>query len=298
MILQKLKILTESCMGECIKLAYRIYTPHFKPVNRQRKDGEERVIVSLTSYGRRVNDVLVFSIYSLLNQTYRPDEIVLWLDRDNWSDEKLPVRLSHLKEKGLLTVRYCDDLRSFKKLVPAIETYPNDIIITVDDDLYCRHNMIERLVEAHKQNPGCIITHRAHRPHVDGNKFSKYNTWDDSISDESQGLVFPTGGAGCLYKKEYLHEDICRKELFMKLTPFADDVWFYFMGILKGTRQIVLKRKGYTYISLDNFYQYFHKHSSLASINCHMNHNDVQIRNTMKHYNLEIRDNKVIKIVK
>ena len=298
MIFRKLRTLTESCVGELIKLGYKIYTPNFKPISRQQKEGEERVVVSLTSYGRRVNDVLAFSIYSLLSQTYRPDEIVLWLDSDNWSDEKLPKRLATLKEKGLISVKYCDDLRSFKKLVPALEAYPHDIIITVDDDLYCRWDMVERLVEAHKQNPGCIITHRAHRPHVEGNQFAAYNTWDDSISDESQGMVFPTGGAGCLYKKEYLYEDICRKDLFMKLTPLADDVWFYFMGVLKSTKQIVLKRKGFVYIGMDNFYQYFHSHSSLASMNCLENQNDVQIRNVMKHYSLEINDRKLVKIKK
>lgn len=296
MIFRKLKTLTESCIGELIKLGYRIYTPNFKPVTRLRKEGEERVIVSLTSYGRRVNDVLAFSIYSLLSQTYRPDEIVLWLDNENWSDDKLPKRLARLKEKGLLTVNYCEDLRSFKKLVPALETYPNDIIITVDDDLYCRWDMIERLVEAHKLNPGYVVTHRAHRPLVKGNQFAEYNTWEDTISNESQGLIFPTGGAGCLYKKEYLYKDICRKDLFMKLTPLADDVWFYFMEVLQGTKQMVLKRKGFVYIGMDNFYQYFHSHSSLASMNCHENQNDIQIRNVMTFYNLEIKDNKITHI--
>lgn len=293
---RKLKTLTESCVGELIKLGYKLYTPNFKPLNRLRVEGEERVIVSLTSYGRRVNNVLAFSIYSLLSQTYRPDEIVLWLDSDNWNDEKLPKRIASLKQKGLLTVKYCEELRSFKKLIPTLETYPNDVIITVDDDLYCRWNMVERLIEAHKQNPGCIITHRAHRPHVEGNQFAEYNTWDDTISDVREGMVFPTGGAGCLYKKEYLYKDICRKDLFMSLTPLADDVWFYFMGVLNGTKQIVLKRNGYTYIGLDNFYQYFHYHSSLASQNCHENQNDVQIRNMMNYYNLEIKDNRVVKV--
>lgn len=104
-------------------------------------------------------------------------------------------------------------------------------------------------------------------------------------------------GAGCLYKKEYLYKDICRKDLFMNLPPpLADDVWFYFMGALNGTKQIVLKRNGYTYISFDNFYQYFHRHSSLASLNCHETQNDVQIKNMMKYYNLEIKNNRVIKV--
>ena len=296
MILRKLKTLIESCFGELIKCAYRIYTPNFEPINRQRREGEERVVVSLTSYGRRVNDVLAFSIYSLLKQSYRPDEIVLWLDTDNWTDEKLPKRLARLKENGLLTVKYCEDLRSFKKLIPALDSYPNDIIITVDDDLYCRKDMIERLIKAHKHNPGCIITHRAHRPYVNGNQFAEYQTWDDKISDVREGLIFPTGGAGCLYKKEYLYKDILRKDLFMSLTPLADDVWFYFMEVLNGTRQIVLKRNGYAYIGLDNFYQFFHYHSSLASQNCRENQNDVQIKNVMKYYNLEIRNNRVVKV--
>lgn len=295
MILRKLKILIESSAGECIKLWYRIYTPNFKQVQRQIKEGEAKVVVSLTSYGRRVGDVLVFSIYSLLSQTYRPDEIVLWLDSDNWNDKQLPKRLVKLKEKGLVTVKYCEDMRSFKKLIPTLEAFPNDIIITVDDDLYFRRNMVERLVEAHKQHPGCIITCRAHRPHVNGNQFAEYNTWDNSITDESHGLVFPTGGAGCLYKKEYLHEDICRKDLFMELTPFADDVWFYFMEVLKGTKQVVLKRDDFICIGLDNFYQYFHNHSSLASMNCHENQNDIQIRNVMQHYDLEVRDGKIVR---
>lgn len=294
-MLHKLKIFIESCLGECIKLRYRIHTPDFKPINRCRKDGEERVVVSLTSYGRRVNDVLSFSIYSLLNQTYRPDEIVLWLDRDNWSDDNLPKRLVRLKEKGLLTIRYCEDLRSFKKLIPSLEEYPNDVIITVDDDLYYKKDLIECLLEAHKKYPGCVITHRAHRPHVDGNQFAAYNSWDDCISDETKGLIFPTGGAGCLYKRDFLYEDICRRDLFMKLTPLADDVWFFFMEVLKGTRQVVLKRNGFVYIALDNFYQLFHAHSSLASMNCHENKNDIQIMNVMKYYNLEIKENMIVR---
>ena len=42
----------------------------------------EKVIVSLTSYLPRIHDVK-YTIYSLLNQNFPPDELILWLDEDS-----------------------------------------------------------------------------------------------------------------------------------------------------------------------------------------------------------------------
>ena len=80
----------------------------------------------------------------------------------------------------------------------------------------------------------------------------------------------------------------------MELCPLADDVWFFFMEILKKTPRVVLKRKGFVYIPLDDFYQFFHKHSSLASQNEQESMNDVQIRDVMMHYGLTVKDGMVV----
>lgn len=276
-------------------MVYRVYTPSFS--NGINKDSirDERVVVSLTSYGRRVREVLPFALYSLYNQTYKADEIVLWLDENNWSDDKLPKRIKKLKDKGLLTVKYWSDIRSYKKLVPSLITYPNDILITVDDDLYYRRDLLERLVMAHKEYPGYVITHRANRVGYNTDSVIPYNDWEDLISDACDNNVFPTGGAGCLYKKEMLYADVTRDDIFMKLSPLADDVWFFFMEILKGTPRMVLKKKGYVFIPVDGFYQYFHDNSSLNSQNNHEDQNDVQIKAIMNYYNLKVKNNCIIK---
>ena len=47
-----------------------------------------------------------------------------------------------------LEIRECDNLRSFKKLVPALQTFPNAFIVTADDDLYFAPNWLETLATA------------------------------------------------------------------------------------------------------------------------------------------------------
>jgi hypothetical protein len=41
--------------------------------------------------------------------------------------------------------------------------------------------------------------------------------------------------AGILYPPGCLHRDATRRDLFLKLCPFSDDMWFYFMARRRGT---------------------------------------------------------------
>lgn len=266
--MRKIRILLAAICGELLKLYYKVglgAIPYGLNLEEERK---EKVIVSFTSYGRRVREVLPFMVISLLRQTYKPDMVLLWLDDEHWSDSNLPLILRQLKTKGL-TIRYCKDIKSYKKLIPTLEEFPDDLIITCDDDIFYRRNMVERLVAEYEKDPSHVYTHRAHRVSFDNDGILKpYNDWEMEISGVGGHLVFPTGVGGCLYKRSLLHKDICREDLFMRLAPKADDVWFYFMEVLRGTECVVLPDKGYVYIPLDIFYQHFHKEASLSATNC------------------------------
>ena len=258
-------------------------------INRQ-EFRQEKVIISLTSYGRRVSKILPYTIISLLRQTYKPDMIVLWLDSDNWNDDNLPKRLVKLKQYGL-TIKYCKDLKSYKKLIPALEMFPNDIIVTCDDDIFYKKDMLGRLMKEYEKDPTRIYAHRAHKlKFSEGGELLPYNDWENQVSGVAGNLVFPTGVAGCLYKRSLLYKDICREDLFMKLAPKADDVWFYFMGLLQHTSRYVLPYQGDICIPLDGFYQYFHRNASLAASNCKESQNDVQIQKVMDYYSIKASD--------
>ena len=98
------------------------------------------------------------------------------------------------------------------------------------------------------------------------------------------------GVGACLYKKELLHEDVTNYSLFTKLSPKADDVWFYFMAILKHTPRKALAYSGSLCYHLDLLYQIRHPEASLMSDNCGGSQNDVQINNVIKHYNINVAD--------
>lgn len=290
--MHKLRILLAAVWGEILKLYYKMGLASVPYGLNREEERKEKVIVSLTSYGRRVEKILPFTIISLLRQTYKPDMVLLWLDDEYWNDGNLPLMLKRLKNKGL-TIRYCKDIKSYTKLIPTLKEYPNDLIVTCDDDMFYRKNMVEQLIKEYMQDPSYIYTHRAHKLLFSSNgQLMLYNDWDLEVSGLKGHSVFPTGVGGCLYKRSLLYKDICREDLFLKLAPRADDVWFYFMEVMQGTECVVLPYKGYVCIPLDAFYQYFHKEASLSATNCKESQNDVQIRNVMAHYNL--RDSNLI----
>lgn len=287
--MHKLRILLAAVWGELLKLYYKMGLASVPYGLNREEVRKEKVIVSLTSYGRRVEKVLPFTIISLLRQTYKPDMVLLWLDNEHWNDDNLPLILKQLKNEGL-TIRYCKDIKSYKKLIPTLNEYPNDLIVTCDDDVFYRKNMVERLIKEYMQNPTHIYVHRAHKLLFSPNgQLMLYNDWDLDVSGLKGHSVFPTGFGGCLYKRSLLYKDICREDLFLKLAPRADDVWFYFMEVMQGTECAVLPYKGYICIPLEFFYQYFHK-ASLSATNCKESQNDVQIRNVMAYYNLRDSD--------
>ena len=135
------------------------------------------IIVSLTSYGDRVVKTLPFTLYSLLTQTLLPGRIVCWLDQQNWNNDNLPHILKKLQRAGV-DFCYTDDLRSYKKLIPALKQYPNNVIITVDDDMYYNSHTIEWLVDAYlKSDKQTVIgTFGRMESSVNGT-YVPYNQW-------------------------------------------------------------------------------------------------------------------------
>ena len=213
-------------------------------IGLNRSPRAEEVIVSLTSYDKRINDVK-YTIYSLLNQTFPPDKLILWLDEDSFPqrEKNLPRDLLELQKFGL-TIDWCENLRPYKKLIPALEKYPDKIIVTADDDIFYRPNWLKILYDAHLENPDCVIAHRAHRIRLDkrGNLFP-YLMWHFEIKPyiilRKCCINFFTSGGGAVIKKSFFHKDISRREIFEKLTPLADDIWFWAMAVLNGTKIIV-----------------------------------------------------------
>lgn len=202
-------------------------------------NNEQKIIVSLTSFPAAIPYV-VQSIRSILNGSFIPDKIVLYLDTQKFPNGIIPTELEALKaENNILEVRFDPrDIRSYKKLIPALEDFPNDIIITVDDDINYHKDLLSDLIRVHKQLPDCIIAHRVRKIKVNKpySKWRKYK-WYDFIFKKHHltHLGLQTGVGGVLYPPNSLDKKMLNPEIFTKLAPTTDDIWFWAAAVSKGT---------------------------------------------------------------
>lgn len=201
-----------------------------------------KIILSLTTFPDRINTVSK-TIKTLLNQTLKPDKVILWLAESQFpkKENELPQELLNLQKFGL-TIDWCEDIRSYKKLIPAIEKYPNDIIITFDDDIYYDNDVVENLYNSYLKHPKCIHANRGTRVDIVNEQIKpKKNAdiyWIRYLTPSFKNTIIGCGGV--LYPPNCLHKTATDRNLFQKVIPTQDDLWFWAMALLNKTKiQIV-----------------------------------------------------------
>ncbi|MCM1028912.1 MAG: hypothetical protein NC342_08035 [Pseudoflavonifractor sp.] len=197
----------------------------------ERAEGEMEAIVSLTSYGPRLRTAYL-TVASLMRQSRRAHRLILWLaqeERDN-----IPASLRLLEPRGL-EIRFCADLRSYKKIIPALTEFPDATIITADDDCLYDFDFIDRLLMAAKAAPGHIICNRMRQIKLSGGKIAPYREWEVTGSTTPSPLNVAIGCGGILYPPRALPSETLDADLFMSLAPDADDLWLKAMALKQGT---------------------------------------------------------------
>lgn len=202
-------------------------------------NNEQKIIVSLTSFPEAV-PYAVQAIRSILNGSLLPDKIVLYIDTRKFPEENLPLELEKLKaESSIFEVRFApSEIRSYKKLIPALKDFPDDTIITIDDDICYHVNMIKDLIRVHKKFPKAILAHRVRKIRLNEpyRKWRKYK-WFDFIFKRYHFdyHAMQTGSGGVLYPPHCLDTTMLDPKQFMALAPTNDDVWFWAAAVSKGT---------------------------------------------------------------
>jgi hypothetical protein len=191
------------------------------------------VIVSLTSIPSRLK-IIHLTIRSLLTQTRLPEKIILWLHQE--LRQKLPNSLSQLQNE-VFEIRYVDLHCSHRKLIHALDEYPEKVIVTCDDDLMYGTTWLQRLYVDHLRYPNDIIAHECRQiTFDDAGRPQPYDTWKtEHRVDVTDNWLMPIGYGGVLYPPKCLYNDVQNRELFLNLTPKADDLWFKAMSHLAGT---------------------------------------------------------------
>lgn len=207
----------------------------------------KKIIASLTTSPERINTVSN-TIKTIMNQTAKADEIVLYLAREQFEngERDLPVPLLKLKEYGL-QIKWTNDIKSYKKIIPALKEYKNDIIITFDDNICYEKDTIETLYNSYLENPKFIQANRIWHIKLKDGKIKpldkSYLYWNEEKYGEASLFNTIIGCGGVLYPPGSLYKDVLNEEKFQEVIPFQDDIWLWGMAVLAGTK--IKLNKGY-----------------------------------------------------
>jgi len=161
----------------------------------------------------------------------------------------LPKDVTDHQAAGL-EIRVTEDMKSYKKIIPALDAFPDAFICTADDDVYYWPTWLQQLVEAllaegtRKAKP-IVVCHRAHEITVDAQgRFQPYKQWpQDSFRREKSTLLFPTGMAGVLYPPGILTHTADDREAAFTLSAHNDDIWLYWIGRRNGATYKIVGRE-------------------------------------------------------
>ena len=219
--------------------------PEVKELGVTRLKREKKVIVSLTSFPERIN-IVIKTIKTLLTQTMKPDEIILWLAPEQFQnlEKDLPKELLDLKQFGL-TIDWYKDIRSYKKIIPTLKKYPNSIIITTDDDIYYAKDTIETLYKSYQLHNNEIQAHRCDWLSLDANKNIIWEKTRELYLDRHKNTASfrnrLTGYGAVLYPPNCFYKDILNEDLIKELIPTHDDIWLWAMASLNGYKTRLIK---------------------------------------------------------
>lgn len=253
------------------------YNKSYSITPSQRKEG--RIIITLTSFPVRIGRVWLV-IETILRQTKKPDKIILWLSKEQFSSvDLLPKKLLKQRNRGL-EIRLIDgDIRSYKKYYYTLQEFPNDYMLIIDDDIFYRSTMIENLCSYSIRYPKSIIAQYTNKIQWVNDKLDAYASWP-TLREETppnQNSFFGSGG-GTLFPPYSMDKDALNMDIFLNLAPNADDIWLNVMCKLRGTK--VTQTNYYsTYLPILYF-----KNSTLDSKNNGLNQNDQQLLTVREYY--------------
>ena len=240
------------------------------------------VIVSLTTYGKRIYDVAL-TIESIMQQSMKANRIVLYLD-NGFHNRPIPQSLINQQKRGL-EIEFVEDIRSYKKIIPQLIRTPDDAIITIDDDALYEYDLLEHLIRAYQKHPDMIHCCRANKMELDDNgKLVPYLQWKPQTKIGPSSYNFQTGVGGVLYPPYCLDPEVLNKDVFIAICPDADDIWLKAMALKKGT----LVNKVYTHDEYGEDYllNWGVQDIGLWNSNVDQNGNDMKIKNVFSRYSL------------
>lgn len=213
----------------CVRLLIRNLT------SSQSVLGDTPVVVSLTSYGRRISSVAL-GIESIGRGAARPSRMILWLDDPDRFAAR-PKALRRLERRGL-EVKLTENFGPHTKYFPYVRSLPLHRLplVTADDDIIYPQRWLSDLHEAHLAHPQEVNCHWASVVTcMDGN-ITEYVRWPNCTSTLPRHAHIGLGVSGVIYPPRMLNALSSHGQAFLTRSPSADDIWLHWVALRSGIR--------------------------------------------------------------
>jgi len=211
--------------------------------------GDAPVMVSLTSYGPRIDSV-AYAIESIAAGSTRPRRLVLWLD-DAERFAARPAALRRLERRGV-EVRLTANRGPHTKYYPSLPLAIADglPLVTADDDILYPPQWLAGLVAAGREHPDVVNCYRASLVALREGRVAPYVDWPRCTDTKASTAHFATGVSGVRYPVSMLEELARHGEDFLERCAKADDIWLHWVELRAGVgvRQVSHRARHFPYI--------------------------------------------------
>lgn len=199
-----------------------------------------KVIVSMATIPSRMSR-LEENMPSILNQSYHFDTLIINI-LDDLSDDEYKFYEKIKKLDARITLNKCNKKwRSCNKLLPTLKSHPDDVIITIDDDIYYPVDCFKLLIEQYEKTPDCIIAHEINPLLLNNEKnyIDFINGYDIMLMQKEFGKYL----SGCTLYPPHVFDDtdIFDYDKMMYCTNAThDELWFWVQSTLKNVKCVGL----------------------------------------------------------
>lgn len=216
------------------------------PLNFDSPKGD--FITTLTTFPARIG-ILKYALHSIFAQDLRAKKVILVLSKSEFAEAnaKIPQVVLDFQKFGLEIMWVAQNLRVYNKIIPALRAFPNEILITIDDDIYYPPNLFSTLYNAYLSDKSAIWAHKARIVPFSDEKIQDFFEWkiirksNKKWQNKPKFNIYLEGCGGVLYPPHCLYKDALETKKFLHLAPNADDLWLWVMAIMNGTKIACVK---------------------------------------------------------
>lgn len=186
-----------------------------------------KMIISVTSFGEKMNNLLPKVLFSLRQQTFQDFKVCLTLNKEDY-DNISNAYLKNLLESGEIDLIIAEKhLKPHLKYFYAMQKYKDLPVVTIDDDILLPKTAFEELYNTWIKNPNCVCGRQVFEMRGQGYGVTGSRT---IVKDEpanhrfcAEGfasILYPPNAFGEFYNDENelkkIEELLCDDDIYLK----------------------------------------------------------------------------------